>query len=105
LKSILEKTGFTHQAKNTIQDKDTLLESLKDVVRLGYAIDNEEYEEGVVCVGAPVFDYTKQVVAGICISAPKLRMTRKRIENKLSILVIEAGKEISRRLGYNVKSI
>jgi DNA-binding IclR family transcriptional regulator len=105
LELIFEKVGFTHRAKNTIQDKETLLKELKEVVRLGYAVDNEEYEEGVVCVGAPVFDYTKQVVAGICISAPKPRMTSMRIEIELSSLVIEAGKEISRRLGYDVKSI
>ena len=104
IERIIQKVGFSHRAKNTIQDKETLLKHLKKIVEVGYAVDNEEYEDGVVCVGAPVYDYTRHVVAGICISAPILRMSKERIDNELSKLIIEAGQEISRRLGYFVKS-
>jgi DNA-binding IclR family transcriptional regulator len=104
LEPIIDKVGFSHQAKNTIGDKETLLKHLQEVVKNGYAVDNEEYEEGVVCVGAPVFDYTKRVVAGVCISTPVLRVSPERIENELSNMVVEAGLDISRRLGYCLKT-
>lgn len=103
LENIIEKVKFNHNCQNTIQDKQTLIDRLQKIAQIGYAIDNEEYEEGVICVGAPVFDYTRHVVAGVCISAPILRMSEERIKNELSNLVIKAAQEISRHLGYWIK--
>ena len=68
----------------------------------GYAFDNEEYEEGVRCIGAPVRDYTGNVVAAVSISGPAMRMTDKKVVDDLIQAVKEAGEEVSRRLGFNV---
>jgi len=97
---IIEKIGFEPRTKNTIRDLETLRQELKRVAERGYAVDNEELEEEVKCVGAPVRDYTGRVVAGICISGPILRMSAERIENELAGLVKWAAAEISSRLGY-----
>ncbi|MFQ5645494.1 MAG: IclR family transcriptional regulator [bacterium] len=98
------KVKLDHEARNTIQDRKTLCKCLGKIEKQGYAIDDEEFEEEVRCVAAPVFDYTRRVVAGIGITGPLLRMSPERIKNELVPLVKDAGKEISRRLGYWVEN-
>ncbi len=97
---ILGEIGLKPFTNNTITDKQQLLEHLKQVARQGYAIDNEELEEEVICVAVPIRDYTGRVVAGISISGPIQRMSDKRIKNELVAMVREAAGEISCRLGY-----
>jgi len=84
----------------TISDKDQLIEHLALVKELGYAIDDEEWDDGVRCVGAPIFDYTRKVVGAISISAPAVRMTMDRIQKEFLPLIRTAVEEISSRLGY-----
>jgi len=86
----------------TITDPRLLIEHLKKVFKQGYAVDDEEYEEGVRCISAPVRDYTGSVVAAISISGPAMRMTEKKIMEDLVQAVKEGGEEVSRRLGYNI---
>ncbi len=86
----------------TITDSKALIEHLKKVHKQGFALDDEEYEEGVRCIAAPVRDYTGNVVAAISISGPAMRMTDKKIVDDLVMAVREGGEEVSRRLGFNV---
>ncbi len=84
---------------NTITDKKLLFEHLEEVAAQGYALDNEEFQEDVRCIGAPIRDYTKYVVAGISISAPSFRMTEDRVKEMIPAIK-EAALEISEHLGY-----
>ena len=87
---------------NTLTDLDRLLEHLGEVALQGYAVDNEELEEGVCCVAAPVRDYSHKVVAGVGLSGPVSRFSQERIQTDLVPLVKEAGVKISQRLGYEI---
>lgn len=73
-------------------------EDLKRVREQGYAVDKEEYMLGVRCVGAPIFDHTSKVVAGLSIAGPASRINKKKIES-LAKLVIETAALISNELG------
>lgn len=86
--------------ENTVSDFDSLMKEFVECAERGYAIDNQEYEEEVKCVAAPVRDYTRRVVAGVSISGPDFRMSEERIKNELVPLVVEAAKTISAKLGY-----
>jgi IclR family acetate operon transcriptional repressor len=66
----------------------------------GYAIDNEENETGICCVGAPILDYTATPIAAISISVPSQRMDTERLIS-LGFLVREAAQMISRRIGFS----
>lgn len=81
----------------------TLVKALEDELTLirarGYAIDNEENEPGIRCVGAPIFDYTTMPIAAISISAPSDRMDQERC-NDLGPLVLKAALKVSKRKGY-----
>jgi DNA-binding IclR family transcriptional regulator len=82
----------------------TLAKALKADLALvqsrGYAIDDEENESGIRCVGAPIFDYTASPIAAISISVPRERMDQERI-NLLGSLVREAAQMVSKRKGYS----
>jgi DNA-binding IclR family transcriptional regulator len=65
----------------------------------GYAIDNEENEIGIRCVGAPIFDYTATPIAALSISVPRERMDEER-RSLLGPLVREAAQMVSRRKGF-----
>ena len=98
---VLGKKELKKFTPNTISDRGKIIEHLLLVKELGYAVDDEEWDEGVRCVGAPIFDYTRKAVAAISISAPSVRMSMDRIKKEYVPLVQQACEEISNRLGYD----
>lgn len=86
---------------NTITDKAQFRRHLAEVVEKGYAIDNEELDIGVRCVGAPIRDYTRRIVGAVSISGPSMRFTDERMDKELIPLVVKAGEEISSKLGFH----
>jgi len=84
---------------NTITDAEKLRAELRGTRLRGCAIDNEEFEEGLKCVGVPVRDHTGNVVAGLGIAGlvSRLRSARTEIVTKS---VINAAAELSVVLGY-----
>ena len=69
------QTAWSAFTPNTITDADALIEELRLVRRNGHAIDREEFQPGVVCVGAAIRDHLGAVVGAISASAPTLRAT------------------------------
>jgi DNA-binding IclR family transcriptional regulator len=84
--------GFT---KNSITALPVLEKELEKVRRQGYAVDNEEAEAGVRCIGAGIRDETGALVAGLSVSAPADRM-----RPQWSSLVRETAERISRAIGW-----
>jgi DNA-binding IclR family transcriptional regulator len=85
----------------TIIDRTTLLEQLHCVARDGYSVDAGEYFEDVASVAVPIRDYTRSVVGSLAVAGPCYRIPSDRISQELAPLIIEAGRELSYRLGYN----
>lgn len=82
----------------TLTDPVQLRTTLHQVRLQGYAVDDEEHQQGVRCVAAPVRDADRQAVAAVSVSGLAMRMG----DDKLPTLagqVITAANEISRRLG------
>ncbi len=90
-----ERTNLPAYTRNTINSQAGLLIEAERIRDQGYALDDEEAEIGVGCIGVLVHDSTGAPVAGLSVSAP---MDRRRAE--WIPLVIEAGRRISERLGY-----
>jgi DNA-binding IclR family transcriptional regulator len=95
VKSYAERTGLPGYTKNTIQALPALERELERVRRQGYALDNEEAELGVRCIGAGVRDDSGALVAGLSVSAPAERM-----KGAWASLVKETAERISRAIGY-----
>jgi len=100
LDRLLSDTELTSRTSRTIVDRDQLKMELEQVRRQGYAMDNAEFAEGLICVGAPIWDYTNQVIAALSISGPSVRMNETKTHNAIQA-VRKGAAEISRQLGYN----
>ena len=98
--NLLERAELKPFTKKTITDKKKLLKHLQEIAYKGFALDNEEFEEGVKCVAVPVRDYHNTVVAGVCVSGPAIRMSDRRIKNKILDRLMMVSREISQKLGY-----
>ncbi len=98
-KALINQIDLVKYASNTITDRDELLEELRLTRQRGYALDDNEMEDNVRCVGAPIFDHMRHPIAAMSISGPAYRMTRERLE-ELSPHLIECTQIISQKLGY-----
>ncbi|HBI94235.1 MAG TPA: IclR family transcriptional regulator, partial [Terrisporobacter glycolicus] len=63
----------------------------------GYAIDNEELEHGLTCIGAPILDRDNKAIAAISLSGPTIRMKNGDFNYKVK-RVIETAIKISNLL-------
>lgn len=85
--------------QNTISSIAKLRDDLSRVRALGYAVDDEEEEVGVRCVGAPIFDYTGRTAAALSVAGTSVQIPAGDVEH-LAKLVQETAGRISRELGY-----
>jgi len=96
---ILRGMQLERFTEHTIVRKSDLTAELGRIQRRGYALDNEEAQRGARCLAAPIFDSQRAVIAGISVSGPLTRMTRKRIA-EIAKAIKESAAEISRNLGH-----
>ena len=96
---IYQGTSLKKYSKNTITNFDQLLNELRKVKKQGYAIDDEEYYEGVRCVAAPIKAGGK-VVAAVSITCSIFTLTMERINKKLKGLVVETAEKISSEMHW-----
>jgi IclR family KDG regulon transcriptional repressor len=100
LERFMAEKGLSKRTENTITRPSHLKEHLKMVKKQGYAVDDEENERGIRCVGAPVFSESGRAVAAVSISGPAFRVTRKLVQDGLKKEVMVTALRISQRLGF-----
>ena len=98
-----ELYGNATPSKRTPKTKTTLA-SLNDEVeatlKRGYSLDDEEFNRGVRCLAAPVFDADGTVAAAVGITASTVRFTEERIP-EMAAAVKDAATELSTLLGHS----
>jgi IclR family KDG regulon transcriptional repressor len=100
VKQILEGVEYKRSTERTITSTEELLSVLDKVREQGYGEDNQEQEEGLRCIGVPVFDRFGVVIAGLSISFPTLRFSEERLHEYVEMLHT-AARKISEQMGYN----
>lgn len=98
---ILRTVRMARRTPRTITDPDRVMADLAATRARGYAIDNIENEEGIRCVGAPIFDHRGAVAGAISLSGSTRNITLERIRRELGPRVLEAAMRISRALGWS----
>jgi IclR family acetate operon transcriptional repressor len=95
---ILAARGMARFTPNTITDADLLVEELRLVRRNGHAVDREEYQPGVTCVGAAIRNHLGAVVGAISASAPTLRAGEEHLA-RMRESVMGAARALSAEFG------
>ncbi|MCT9098056.1 IclR family transcriptional regulator [Haloarchaeobius sp. HME9146] len=88
---ILDEHGLPAHTEQTITDEATLHETLVDVRERGVAFDDEEYGEGLRCVGAPIRGPEGDVLGAISVSGPATRLPEERYREELPDMLRRAA--------------
>ena len=95
----LFRTAVDKKTQNTITDLDSFLLEANRIKQRGYAIDNEEFAKGIICIAVPVFDHDENVVASIGISSLTLYDDIDSLASSKLPLLKKAADQISLCLG------
>jgi len=96
---ILNGLQFPSLTKNTITDPSLFHSQLEEVYKRGYAIDDEENEVGIRCIGVPLFDHAGKLAGAVSISGWTITMTPERLP-QLATILQDTCRTISNELGY-----
>jgi DNA-binding IclR family transcriptional regulator len=94
---------LTRLTDRSATDFADLTARLAHVRQSGYAVDDEEVEPGLRCIGAAVHDRAGAVVAAVSLSAPVDRLPHHRVED-VARQVRRAADAVSAELGWQARS-
>ena len=98
VEEVIKGCRFNPYTQHTITDAASLLAELDRIRKRGYAIDDEEFEIGLRCIGAPVRNHLGDVIGALSIAGPTVRLVRRRVP-ELARFVVQGAAELSERLG------
>ncbi len=96
------KQGVPHYTPFTIHDPETMNHILKLARERGFAYSEQEFEEGINAVAAPILDKNNQPVAAIAVAGPSFRLSAERMLD-IGPSVASVAKELSKELVLNAK--
>ncbi len=99
----LDRMDFHRFTPSTITDRCDFEAELASVVEKGYAIDVSEQLEGCHCVGVPVFDASRRVMAGLWVTGPSSQLPVRSFEQVVDLLR-KGSAEITARLNSGSRS-
>lgn len=97
---ILRRLKFPALTERTITDPTKFRDQLIKIRRQGYAVDDEENEVGIRCIGSPIYDHAGHLSGALSVSGWTITMTRERMP-QLAPEVMQACQSISQELGFN----
>jgi IclR family transcriptional regulator, KDG regulon repressor len=87
INEIIRKTRFERFTQRTIASADALRAEIEKTRRRGYAVDDEELEEGLRCIAVPLLDAQRMPVAAVSVSGPSFRVTAQKLPSIANHLV------------------
>jgi DNA-binding IclR family transcriptional regulator len=95
---LLDHLDFPVFTERTVADRRQMQREWEGIRRRQVAFDWEEHAIGVHCLGAAIFDYRGQPVAGLSVTAPTFRVDAARLEG-FAPSVLAAAQAITRAMG------
>jgi DNA-binding IclR family transcriptional regulator len=96
---ILRRVRFERMTTRTIATPEALRAELEKTRRRGYAVDDEELEEGLRCIAVPILDAQRLPVAAVSVSGPSFRVTAQKLPSIANHL-LQCVRGISMDMGY-----
>ena len=90
VKSILER-GMSRYTQNTILSQKAFFENIQEARERGFALSEQEFEEGINAIAAPIYNNNGNPIASVSIAGPAYRLTRERMIEIGSSLVAAAN--------------
>jgi IclR family transcriptional regulator, KDG regulon repressor len=76
---ILQSEGLSSFTRNSITDIEAYRRELAVIRKRGYAVDSEEFREGISAISAPVFNVSGQIVGALSVVGPAFRLTKNKV--------------------------
>ena len=96
VRRILER-GMTQYTLNTLRSPEAFFENMRQIRQQGFALSEQEFEEGINAVAAPILDSSGQPIASVAIAGPAYRLTRERMID-IGPLVLATARDIAREI-------
>jgi IclR family transcriptional regulator, pca regulon regulatory protein len=104
LQRYLAKTDLRPLTAHTISRRDDLISRLELVRSQGYAIVNQELEQGLRSVAAPVKDSNGRVIAALALSSMTATTDEQTFREHHAVIIVDAAQQISGELGADFSS-
>lgn len=91
---------FEKHTDHTLVSCEGIKKELVKIRKNGYAIDNEEFGRGIVCLAVPIFDYRKSVVGTVGCSFSTINCSAETIFDRCGNIILQTAEQISQCLGY-----
>ncbi len=96
---IIRRIRFERFTHRTISTPESLRAEIDKTRRRGYAVDDEELEEGLRCIAVPLLDAQRQPVAAVSVSGPSFRVTAQKLPSIANHL-LQCVRGISADMGF-----
>jgi DNA-binding IclR family transcriptional regulator len=100
---VIKRTRFERFTHRTIATAEALRAEMEKTRRRGYAVDDEEFEEGLRCIAVPLLDAQRLPVAAVSVSGPSFRVTAQKLPSIANHL-LQCVRGISADMGYTSAS-
>ena len=98
LQDLMAKRSREAFTRYTLVEDEDLLNALEQVRRQGWALINQELEEGLISVAAPLFNAQGQVVAAINVSGQANRTNAQEMQARILPSLLRTAQEVSQLL-------
>ena len=95
---LLKASTLEARTRHTLVDIDALLAKVQQARRQGWCLVNQELEEGLVSIAAPVVNRAGRTIAALNISGQANRTPPRQMQETMLPVLREAAREVSRRL-------
>jgi IclR family pca regulon transcriptional regulator len=91
--------------RKTVRDVEAVIKAVHAARQKGYALVDEEFEDGLISVSVPIYDRQQKLVASLNASSAKIRRTAQNMRDHVIPLLRQTSLEISPTLPLGILSL